>query len=248
MLTTSIYVQRPSNKYSCAWNIVQQFHQTPSIIGIIFPVSVHNAKKGICQYLVVSTSPKILNWYISTQLNNCYKCWWKSEESWIVEIREHWCFMNDYPQAGNVQWWLFHYNDVKMVAMASQITSLTIVYSTVYSGTNQRKHQSSASLAFVRGIHRWPVNSPYKWPVTRKMFPFDALNSFDTIRGPRWFCQWSRGSCNLQCNLLPHTLHFRDKRLAKTFSVIICLLYFVKIASEPSLQFRVLPFYLYLGN
>ena len=59
-----------------------------------------------------------------------------------------------------------------MGAMASKITSLTIVYSTVYSGTDQRKHQSSESLAFVRGIHRWPVNSLHKWPVTRKMFPF----------------------------------------------------------------------------
>ena len=38
-----------------------------------------------------------------------------------------------------------------------------------------RKYQSSASLAFVRGIHRWPVNSPHKWPVTRKMFPFDDV-------------------------------------------------------------------------
>ena len=59
--------------------------------------------------------------------------------------------------------------------MASQITSLTIVYSTVYSGENQRKHQSSASLAFVWGIHRWPMNSPHKGPVTRKMFPFDDV-------------------------------------------------------------------------
>ena len=55
------------------------------------------------------------------------------------------------------------------------ITSLTIVYSTVNSGADQRKHQSSASLAFVRGIHRWPVNSPHKGPVTRKMFPFDDV-------------------------------------------------------------------------
>ena len=55
-----------------------------------------------------------------------------------------------------------------MSAMASQINSLTIVYSTVYSGVDQRKHQSSASLAFVRGIHWWPVNSPHKWPVTRR--------------------------------------------------------------------------------
>ena len=68
-----------------------------------------------------------------------------------------------------------HYCDVIMGAVASQITSLTIVYSTVYSDTVQRKHQSSASLAFVWGIHRGPVNSPHKWPVTRKMFPFDDV-------------------------------------------------------------------------
>ena len=65
-----------------------------------------------------------------------------------------------------------HYNDVIMGAIASQITSLTIVYSIVYSDADQRKHQSSASLVFVQGIHRGPVNSPHKWPVTRKMFPF----------------------------------------------------------------------------
>ena len=46
--------------------------------------------------------------------------------------------------------------DVIMGAIASQITSLTIVYSTIYSGADQNKHLSSASLAFVRGIHRWP--------------------------------------------------------------------------------------------
>ena len=68
-----------------------------------------------------------------------------------------------------------YYNDVIMGDIASQITSLTIVYSTVYSDADQRKHQSSASLAFVRGIHRWPVNSRHKWPVKRKMFPFDDV-------------------------------------------------------------------------
>ena len=68
-----------------------------------------------------------------------------------------------------------HYNDVIMGTMAFQITSLRIVYSTVYSGADQRQDQRSASLAFVRGIHRWPVNSPHKWPVTRKMFPFDDV-------------------------------------------------------------------------
>ena len=62
-----------------------------------------------------------------------------------------------------------HYSDVVIGAIASQITSLTVVYS----GTYQRKHQSSASLAFVRGIHRWPVNSSHKGSVTRKIYPFD---------------------------------------------------------------------------
>ena len=62
-----------------------------------------------------------------------------------------------------------------MGVMVSQITSLTIVYSTVYLGADQRKRQSSASLAFVRGIHQWPVNSSLKWPVTRKGFSFDDV-------------------------------------------------------------------------
>ena len=62
-----------------------------------------------------------------------------------------------------------------MGTIASQITSLTMVYSTVYSDADQRKHQNSASLAFVRGIHRRPVNSTQKWPVTRKMFSFDDV-------------------------------------------------------------------------
>ena len=65
-----------------------------------------------------------------------------------------------------------------MGAMASQITGLTIVNSTVYSDADQRKHQSSASLAYLRGNHRGPVNSPHKWPVTRKMFPFDDVIMF----------------------------------------------------------------------
>ena len=51
----------------------------------------------------------------------------------------------------------------------------SIVYSTVYSGADQRNHQSSASLAFVWGIHRWPVYSLHKGPATRKMFPFDGV-------------------------------------------------------------------------
>ena len=68
-----------------------------------------------------------------------------------------------------------HYNDVIMSALASQITGISIVCSTVGSGADQRKHQNFASLIFVRGIHRWPSNSPHKRPVMRKMFPFDDV-------------------------------------------------------------------------
>ena len=71
--------------------------------------------------------------------------------------------------------YVIHHNDIIMGAMASQITGVGIVYSTVCSDADQRKHQGSASLAFVRGIHRWPVNSPHKGPVMRKMFPFDDV-------------------------------------------------------------------------
>ena len=67
-------------------------------------------------------------------------------------------------------------------AMTSQITGFMIVYSTVCWGAYRRKHQSSASLAFLRGIQRWPVTPPpppppppHKVPVTRKMFPYDDV-------------------------------------------------------------------------
>ena len=55
-----------------------------------------------------------------------------------------------------------HYSDVIMIAMVSQITGVVMVFSTVCWGADQRKHQSSASLAFVRGMHWWPVYSPHK--------------------------------------------------------------------------------------
>ena len=75
-----------------------------------------------------------------------------------------------------------HYYDVIMGEIASQITSLTVVYSAVYSGSDQSKHQSSASLASVWGIHRGPVNSPHKWQVTQKMFPFDDVIMINPLR------------------------------------------------------------------
>ena len=79
----------------------------------------------------------------------------------------------------------YHYTDVIMSAIVSQITSLTIVYPIVYSDAVQRKHHSSASLAFVWGIHRGPVNSPHKWPVMRKMFPLDDVIIINQVSA-RW--------------------------------------------------------------
>ena len=71
---------------------------------------------------------------------------------------------------------VMHYRDVIISTLASQITGISIVYSTVCTDADQRKYQSSASLVFVRWIHRRPVNSPHKGPVTRKIFQFDDVS------------------------------------------------------------------------
>ena len=81
------------------------------------------------------------------------------------------CYVFTHPHSN------LHYSDVIMGAMASLIISVTSVYSTAHSGADQRKHQSSASLDFV---HRRPVNSPHKWPVTRKCFHL-MTSSWTTI-------------------------------------------------------------------
>ena len=86
-----------------------------------------------------------------------------------------------------------YYSDVIMGTMASLITSLTSVYSTVHSCADQRKHQSSASLAFVLEIHRRPVISPHKWPVTRKIFHSMTSSCSTQIvpEGRHMACVWT---------------------------------------------------------
>ena len=84
---------------------------------------------------------------------------------------------------------LKHYNDVIMATMTSQITSLTIVYSTVYSGADRRKHQSSVSLAFVQRIHRGRGKCFHlmtsSWPgwiyVIRRIKDFQMKSQMDTL-------------------------------------------------------------------
>ena len=114
-----------------------------------------------------------------------------------------------------------------MIAMASQITSLTIVYSIVYSGTDERKHQSSVALAlaFVRGIHRGPVISPHKGPVMWKMFLFDDV-IMDWLDACTWWCHdmetlsaslaLCEGNPPITCDLPPQK---HKKQVTWTFDV-----------------------------
>ena len=81
-----------------------------------------------------------------------------------------------------------------MSTMASQITGVSIVCLAVCSCADQWKHQSFASLAFVRVIHQWPVNSPHKGPVTRKMFPFDHV--IMALSGVAMLCMPCRKKAN----------------------------------------------------
>ena len=109
---------------------------------------------------------------IQMAIDQFWFCWWLGTE----QAGNYYLSLPSYTyQASRCQGIKTHYNDVIMGAIASQITSLTSVYSAVYSDADHRKHQSSASLAFVRRVDRWPVNSPHKWPVTRKMLPFDDV-------------------------------------------------------------------------
>ena len=117
---------------------------------------------------------------------------------------------------------MIHYNTDIMGAIASQITSLAIVYSIVYSDEDQRKHQSSASLAFVRGIHRGPVNFPYKWPLTRKMFPFDDVIMINEQQHTRPLLFGS--GCRTKCSLLCITaIRYAHKQLNECSFLCYCI-------------------------
>ena len=128
----------------------------------------------------------------------------------------------------------YHCNDVIMSTVTSQITSVSTVYSNVYSGTDQNKHQSSASLAFAWGIYWWSVNCPHKWPVTRKMFPFDDImlivlvTSTAVAKQPldQWFKKnihaiFSRYICSA-----PEKIHviIAYAQLCETFGVIFVIM------------------------
>ena len=106
----------------------------------------------------------ILSWFI-TIFFVALSCFWERGTS---RPRHRWHRLG----CGVVGGWLQRRHNERD---AFQNTGVTIVYSTVCWGADQRRHQNSASLAFVRGIHWWPVNSPHKGPVMRNMFPFDDV-------------------------------------------------------------------------
>ena len=109
------------------------------------------------QAIILTNAGILLIWTLGTNFNEI-----------LIEIHTF-SFKNFHLKMSSGKWRPFclglnvlnHYS-----TMASQITGVSIDCSTLCSGADQTKHQTSASLAFVRGIHRWPVNSPHKGPVT----------------------------------------------------------------------------------
>ena len=97
---------------------------------------------------------------------------------------------------------LKHYSNITMSAIASQITGASAVYSIFCPSADQRKHQNSASLSFVSGIHPWPVSSPRNGPVTRKpsklaftqslcvLFVLEILGSSTKLTFVLTLCAW----------------------------------------------------------
>ena len=123
---------------------------------------------------------------------------------YVFIILDSMCLWKLFVVCWNVITYLTHYSDVIMSMMAYQITGILIVHSTVCSGADQRKRQISTLLAFVRGIHRWPVNSPCKGPVMRKMFPFDDVIMIQINAGESFslLWLWCKSQCNLHASLL----------------------------------------------
>ena len=102
-------------------------------------------------FMLTGTSHWTNNWSVRDLRSHVVMLMWCHCNMKFYENLFHTTSLSDLPP---------HYSDVMTGAMVYQITSLTIVYSGVYSGADKKKHQSSASLAFVWGIHWWPVNSP----------------------------------------------------------------------------------------
>ena len=141
---------------------------------------------------------------------------------WCKKDETHWSYVS-------LALAIDHYSDVLMSTMASQITSGSIICSNFCSGTDQKKLQSSTSLAFVRGIHRWPVNSLHKGPVTRKMFPLmfpfdDVIMCVFQVSSIWYVCHcsalWNSLSITLDFIVVEPSFYFPWKMLWEAFDLI----------------------------
>ena len=116
-----------------------------------------------------------------------------------------------------------HKNDVIMSTMTSQMTNLTNVYSSVYLGADERKHDRSASLAFVRVLHRWLVNSAHEGPVMRKMVPFDDVIHHDVFgNNPLTGPMLNRCQFGPQEQTVIFSSIYTNFCLGKTFDRVVC--------------------------
>ena len=127
-----------------------------------------------CWSLLVFTGQIVLLWTIHSLWDflDQGKFWPSSSEipvSWLLTLQEVAVRLQTNQWSDYVKIW-----SVDSVLYSSSLI-VSILYSAVCLDADQRKHQSSAPMAFMRVIHRWPVNSPHKGPVTRKMFPFDDV-------------------------------------------------------------------------
>ena len=140
--TSLIHRIRINGKYPFAWLLAKGFTDKSYLLS---RYATNNYLSNWLYFsMVLSISVNMLLKFIVPRCSNFICVWYSSDEN--------------------------RYSDVLIGAMVSQITSISIVYSTVYSGVDQRKYQSSASTA-----SRWLVNSPHKGPVSRKILPFDDL-------------------------------------------------------------------------
>ena len=162
----------------------------------------------ICWY-VKSLLVQVMAWYHHAINHHLNKCWSRLGYHMLLLSLDNLPYEATIILNKSSQYhgfWYPLYSDIIMSMMASQITGISIVYPTICSGTDQRKHQSSASLAFVRGIHWWPVNSPHKGLVTRKIFSFDDIIMLaPQIISHQLECHWL-------CQLISWLIPFKRQR------------------------------------
>ena len=172
------------------------------------------------QQAITWTNDDLVHWhiYVSPDRSELKQLWCIASEV-VFNALNLLVLKTEYSRTWSVPWLLTH--SLQWCMMASQITSLTIVYSTVYSRRRSNKPQSFASLAFVRGIHWWLVNSPHKGPVTRKMFPFD-----DAIMGFLHRQEISNhGIDSTACCILVQKFKKKTYELLNVRALIISVLY-----------------------